>query len=356
MAIEEKPLTSCGRVRIKRSSYQAYGVVMAIARLAAYALAIGALDRWPAVQSGVLLSLGILYFVYLRFAVPYSRRDEMALEYWQAILDIALFVLLLVLSLAIDANNFLQVNNMGIGMLVVQGLGFIAYFINRSLIIVHAFSEVICSHCTSAAQPSRKKSSRRRKAQGGSLSNDGSISISVSEATLPPSQISVDHNSMRYGFNDASVQNHDLKVKPYPMMENPHSIDEVRMGREDKSNYHHSVAEAMMSRPGIFPAIAEESDMLQEVESPSVWLTERHRRSQNRSSPAAMLEHAYESSSRRVVSNDAVFQPKSPVDGANTSKQESQPLDVEQKSERQAIADPSQGGQKDVFDRFWSSF
>ena len=44
----------------------------------------------------MLLLVSVMYIVYLRIVVPYSRRDEMALEYFVALLDIALFAMLLV--------------------------------------------------------------------------------------------------------------------------------------------------------------------------------------------------------------------------------------------------------------------
>ena len=95
--LEEKPMTKlCGH-KIRRSSFQAFGTVISFARMCAYGLAIGGLGTWPAAQAGTCLGLAVLYLAYLRLTVPYSRRDEMALEYWVALLDIVIFALLLVL-------------------------------------------------------------------------------------------------------------------------------------------------------------------------------------------------------------------------------------------------------------------
>ena len=47
-------------------------------------------------QAGLLLALSVLYLVYLRVVVPYSRPEEMALEYWAAGLDVGVFALFMV--------------------------------------------------------------------------------------------------------------------------------------------------------------------------------------------------------------------------------------------------------------------
>lgn len=47
----------------------------------------------PAPQAGLLLAASALYLAYLRLVVPYSRGEEMLLEYWAALLDLASFAL-----------------------------------------------------------------------------------------------------------------------------------------------------------------------------------------------------------------------------------------------------------------------
>lgn len=339
MAIEEKPLTTCGRVRVLRSSYQAYGVVMAIARLAAYALTIGLLDRWPAVQSGVLLGLGIVYFVYLRFAVPYSRRDEMALEYWQALLDIILFVLLLVLSLAIDATNSVQVNNMGIGMLVVQGLGFISYFINRSLIVVHAFHEIVCPHWTMAVRRPWK-TTKKKKIQRRSLSNDGSISLDGVEVPLSVRCVCRDFNGTCHRSNDEQMR---LKTSN----SNGKKCEAHRQNICAGENQ--SISEGRNPRPGMVPSIAENRPMLHEEETLSVRLTGNRRSTEKRSSSGAMSVHICGPSS-------CVPQYLPPASGITEALQDSgASLEEGEKAERHAVPDPLKAGENDIFDRFWKS-
>ena len=57
------------------------------------------------VQAAVLLLVSVIYIVYLRIVVPYSRRDEMALEYFVALLDIVLFAMLLVRRLGLCCSG-----------------------------------------------------------------------------------------------------------------------------------------------------------------------------------------------------------------------------------------------------------
>jgi len=176
VALEEKPMVSCGKHKIRRSGFQAYGVVVSLVRMVAYGLVIGGLGQWPPAQAGVALFLAVAYLAYLRFSVPYSRRDEMALEYWNAVLDVALFTLVLVLALAVGDESYSTIDNMGIGLIVVQCLGFASYLINRLLVIVHAFMEVVCSACTCLAPPPKKGGSRRRRSVSRSASRSESMS------------------------------------------------------------------------------------------------------------------------------------------------------------------------------------
>ena len=159
--IEEKPIGRCCGTNAKRSNFQTYGIVMSFIRMSVYGILIGSLDKWPAAQAGSCLGLSVLYLVYLRFAVPYSRRDEMALEYWVALLDIIIFSLLLALDLSIGDNDFNGMDTFCIVLLVFQGLGMLSYLINRVLIVIHAFAEVVCPACSCGA-PSPKKDSKKQ--------------------------------------------------------------------------------------------------------------------------------------------------------------------------------------------------
>lgn len=47
-------------------------------------------------QAGLLLAGSVAYLAYLRLVVPYSRGEEMLLEYWSAALDCSCFALVLV--------------------------------------------------------------------------------------------------------------------------------------------------------------------------------------------------------------------------------------------------------------------
>jgi len=168
--------------------------------MVAYALAIGGLGTWPAAQTGTCLGIAVAYLIYLRFTVPYSRRDEMALEYWIALLDIILFTLLLVLSTAVGDTDFNSMDDLGIGLIVIQCLGFASYLINRCLIIVHAFSEVVCPACSCGA-PSPRKSRRSRSSRSRSgLSRSESMNYSMSDVGTQQSY-STDAKSYYLGEN-----------------------------------------------------------------------------------------------------------------------------------------------------------
>ena len=192
VALEEKPLLTCGRTKLRRSGFQAYGVVVSLARMCAYGLVIGGLGQWAAIQSGVALGIAVFYFGYLRFAVPYSRRDEMALEYWISFLDIIFFTLLMVLTAAIDKQSFSTIDSIGIALIVVQCLGFASYLVNRGLIIVHAFMEVVCPAC-SCSPPSPKK--RRSRSRSGSRSERSMSLRSMSDVGIRQESFSPDGKS-----------------------------------------------------------------------------------------------------------------------------------------------------------------
>lgn len=156
-------MTECCGHAVYRSTFQVYGTLIAFARMVVFGIFIGALGAVDAVlQCSLLLFLAVAYLVYLRCVVPYSRRDEMALEYFVALLDILIYSILLAVCF-VDANDFSQMNSLGGALIGLQLLGYVCYFINRLLIVFHAFTEVVCSGCCSdsyeTAEPERKRTS-----------------------------------------------------------------------------------------------------------------------------------------------------------------------------------------------------
>ena len=185
VALEEKPLASCGKRKLRRSGFQAYGVVVSLARMCAYGLAIGGLGKWAEIQTGVALFIAVAYFGYLRFAVPYSRRDEMALEYWISVLDIALFALLLVLAVATSDTDLSTIDGLGMGLIVVQCIEFASYLVNRLLIIVHAFMEVVCPACAcSPPSPKKGRGGGKRSRRSRSAISQSEMSLSMSDMAM----------------------------------------------------------------------------------------------------------------------------------------------------------------------------
>ena len=188
VAVEEKPLGKCCGSNVRRSNFQAYGVVMSFIRICTYSLLIGGLRKWPAAQAGSCLGVAVAYLAYLRLVVPYSRRDEMALEYWIALLDVVIFGVLVGLVVGVGTSDFNSMDTFCIILIVFQGIGMFSYLINRVLIIVHAFSEVVCPACKCGA-PSPKKSRkprhhRRSRSGGSTLSRSESLTYSASDASV----------------------------------------------------------------------------------------------------------------------------------------------------------------------------
>lgn len=251
-AVEEKPMAVCCTHKVRRSGFQGFGTVVSLVRLCAYAAAIGALWRWPTTQAGVLLLVAALYLLYLRLVVPMSRRDEMGLEYLNAALDVALFSMVLGLAVAGAGAAEGTVNALGVGMLVVQCTGFASYLVNRMLIIVHAFGEVVCPGCSCAPPAPRGKSSRRRQGSSrrGSMSQR-SDSMSMSDGGRPQSFTS--------------------EGKPYFLPDGakgdgPESVAGSDAGSAAEHGYLPPGVVPSPSRsvrsggPSMFPAIAEETD------------------------------------------------------------------------------------------------
>lgn len=174
-SVEEKPMCDCCGRGWRRSNYQAYGTIVSFSRMCVYGLLIGALHSWPVAQAGSCLGVSVLYFSYLRFSVPFSRRDEMALEYWISLLDISIFGVLLGLTLGVGLQDFSGMETYCIALIVLQGIELLCYLINRVLIIIHAFAEVVCPAC----QGPPKKRRRRHKSSG----KYGSNAYSASETS-----------------------------------------------------------------------------------------------------------------------------------------------------------------------------
>lgn len=266
VALEEKPLLSCGRRKVRRSGFQAYGVIVSLARMCAYGLIIGGLGEWAEIQAAVALGVSIAYFGYLRFAVPYSRRDEMALEYWVAFIDVIFFTLVMVLTAAVDTKNFSTIDSLGLALIAMQCLGFASYLVNRGLIIVHAFMEVVCPAC-SCSPPSPKK--RRSRSRSGSRS-ERSISMSMSDVGIRQESFSPDGKSyyaadsvMTDGKDSSGSEPQDggddqvylappVDVRMYGNgAAAPAGLDPARSS---------SRAASRLGSNGLFPAIVEETD------------------------------------------------------------------------------------------------
>ncbi len=161
-SVEEKPMCNCCGRGWRRSNYQAYGTIISFSRMSIYGLLIGSLHSWPVAQAGSCLGVSILYLLYLRFSVPFSRRDEMALEYWISLVDISIFGVLLGLTLGVGPEDFSGMETYCITLIVLQGIALLSYLINRVLIIIHAFAEVVCPAC----QGPPKKRRRRHRSSG----------------------------------------------------------------------------------------------------------------------------------------------------------------------------------------------
>lgn len=288
VSVEEKAMVTCCKHKVRRSGFQAYGTIISLARICAYALAIGGMWRWPQPQATVLLGISVLYLMYLRLVVPYSRRDEMALEYFNAVLDIALFGIILALSLTSEENSVPTIDALGIGLLVVQCMGFGSYLVNRMLIIVHAFAEVVCPGCTCNGTPSPRKSRRSRSGRSRSgISRSESLSLSMSDGMMSM-QGGYPVDGKGYYVQDGMVVGPDGKAD----IESGSGSDPQRSDgsgttggngayvapNQQQVLYQGAPGPAAPSparsaragNPGMFPAIAEETDS--QVSSPVVRL------------------------------------------------------------------------------------
>jgi hypothetical protein len=271
--LEEKPLTSCGRRKLRRSSFQAYGIVVSVARICGYAMAIGALGSWPIVQSAVLLAVAVLYCIYLRLTVPYSRRDEMALEYWSGFLDVALFAIFMMLSAGVGETDFPMIDALGLGLIVIQCVAFFSYLVNRLLIIYHAFAEVVCAACSCApASPKRKRSKSKRR-RSNTISRSASASFSISDISYPSG---FPPDTKAYYLPDGTIVLADGKESGSGSGSEPQTlVDGVGNGVYAAPQQLHAMmydqhsqqavqvenrVNSRTARSGMFPAIAEETD------------------------------------------------------------------------------------------------
>jgi hypothetical protein len=144
--VEEAPMLACCGHAVYRSTFQAYGTLISLARMVLFGFIIGGLAANPEVQCGMLILLSTIYMIYLRMIVPYSRRDEMALEYFVCLLDMVIYCIALALCFE-SSSNFSSQDSLGTAMLALQIVSFVCYLLNRILIVVHAFSEVVCAGC-----------------------------------------------------------------------------------------------------------------------------------------------------------------------------------------------------------------
>jgi hypothetical protein len=92
--------------------------------------------------------------------VPYSRRDEMALEYFVCLLDMVIYCIALALCF-VSSSDFSQMDSLGAAMLGLQVVSYVCYLLNRILIVVHAFSEVVCAGC--CLEPYESEAEMKRK-------------------------------------------------------------------------------------------------------------------------------------------------------------------------------------------------
>ena len=340
VAVEEKAMGACCSHKVRRSGFQAYGVIISLARMAAYGLAIGALWRWPAAQAGTLLGLSILYLLYLRLVVPYSRRDEMGLEYFNAVLDIVLFILVLVLAAGGASTAASSIDSLGVGLIVVQGLGFASYLINRGLIIIHAWGEVVVPGCSGAPSPkksrsrSRSRSRRSHEERGMSRSHSESMSMSVTDG-IAPLQPSYTSEGKPYYMQDGMMIMLDDKAdleSPLPSPSNP---------ANGHAPYYPPAVMPSPARsqrsagPGMFPAITEETDS--QVGSPAM------RSLQHPAPPGAPGGGGNAGGAAFQMSAQDGLPRSRPVDG------------LDELPHAGSRAGAKGRGQNDVFDKFWKS-
>lgn len=359
--LEEKPLGKiCGHT-MRRSSFQAFGVVISFARMVAYALAIGGLGTWPAAQTGTCLGIAVAYLIYLRFTVPYSRRDEMALEYWIALLDIILFTLLLVLSTAVGDTDFNSMDDLGIGLIVIQCLGFASYLINRCLIIVHAFSEVVCPACSCGA-PSPRKSRRSRSSRSRSgLSRSESMNYSMSDVGTQQSY-STDAKSYYLGENgiiqlDANAKEIDSASCSDPggapagataagaAYLAPQQVQDMAHAQQLAVDGRSTSRSKRLGGPGMFPSIAEETDS--QVGSP-VGMTNTSSQHSKTFQPDSPLGRTVPVEANAKAERTSQLRAISSLKGS--PQNDSTPV-----AAVPAGAVANDNGQNAVFDKFWKS-
>lgn len=270
--IEEKPLGRCCGTNVKRSNFQTYGIIMSFIRMSAYGLLIGSLGKWPAAQAGSCLGLSVLYLIYLRFAVPYSRRDEMALEYWVALLDIIIFALLLALDLSIDDDDFNGMDTFCIVLLVFQGLGMLSYLINRVLIVIHAFAEVVCPACSCGApsptKDSKRRSKHRKSRSGGStFSRSESLTYSASDTSIGMSQQFFADGKGYYAHGAGDGKDVDSISGPHDTATSENENGYAYAAPPQVNGMAEGRSVSRSGKSGMFPAIIEEETDLQNSES-----------------------------------------------------------------------------------------
>ena len=252
-SVEEKPMCKCCGSNWRRSNYQAYGTIMSFTRMCIYGLLIGALGDWPAAQAGSCLGVSVVYLCYLRFAVPLSRRDEMALEYWVAFMDIIVFGILLGLTVGVGSQDFSGMDTFCIVLIVFQAFGFLAYLINRVLIIVHAFAEVVCPACKCGA-PSPKKSKRGRRSKS-SLSRSESLTYSASEASGSQQMY---NDGKPYYANGSSMNGKDMESLSGASDPSGYENGSYTPPKQAQNMTPESRMNSRSSRQGSFPVILEE--------------------------------------------------------------------------------------------------
>ena len=329
--VEEKSFMKlCGR-KLRRSSFQAFGVIVSLARMCGYMAIIGGLGKWPIAQTSALLGISILYCGYLRFTVPYSRRDEMALEYWTSFLDVAIFALFLYLSLGVDDTDFSKIDTMGYILIAFQSLIFLSYLANRGLIIYHAFAEIICPAFALPNSPKKRK--RRSGRSRASMSGNGSVSMSISEASINPqfSASKKDYFEGKDSFSMAdseSVSHGNGKIFSPPHMDPMvSSYEQSGQGQLD------TPSRASKARPGMFPAIMEEQENASETLAAAAVLPDVLPLSPKDSGPKAMPIANLEEEEKNKSSPESVFNRFAP-------------------NNMRGVANNKDN---DVFDRFWKS-
>lgn len=263
--LDEKPLLKCCNRKLRRSSFQAYGLIVSLSRICAYAAIIGGLQQWPIVQTSLLLTISVLYFGYLRFTVPYSRRDEMALEYWTSFLDMVVFGLFIYLAAGINDTDFGTIDAIGYGLIGTQCAMFFSYLINRILIIFHAFVEIIFPVCALPNHPKKRKRSRHSRSRSG-ISRSESLSYSISDMSINPVAFSAE--SKEYygvdGKDNVSISGSETGTNglgaPNSVFIPPPQVQQMQYAQQQFSASNVGRSNERITRSGMFPSIAEETE------------------------------------------------------------------------------------------------